>query len=178
MKITQKKTDGGKVIVNAVASTEEVAKALNSAHLAFAQQMNLRPEQGKTVAQVAEERMGIRDLDSVVTAQAQEALMPFAVNKTGVIPAFPPKVDPKSRLKRGQTFQFEVTVTPKPDYELTSYDPVTITVPPLVIDPAEVDAQIAQMANGYTEYVPDDPHPVQKGDACKIAMKAFRANCE
>ena len=63
MKITQKKTDGGKVIVNAVASTEEVAKALNSAHLAFAQQMNLRPEQGKTVAQVAEERMGIRDLD-------------------------------------------------------------------------------------------------------------------
>ena len=178
MKITQKKTDGGKVIVNAVASTEEVAKALNSAHLAFAQQMNLRPEQGKTVAQVAEERMGIRDLDSVVTQQAQDALMPFAVNKTGIIPAFPPQVDPKSRLKRGQTFQFEVTVTPKPDYELTSYDPVTITVPPLVIDPAEVDAQIAQMANGYTEYVPDDPHPVQKGDACKIAMKAFRANGE
>lgn len=177
MKITQKKADG-KVLVNAVASTEEVAKALNSAHLAFAQQMNLRPEKGKTVAQVAEERMGIRDLDSVVAQQAQDALMPFAVNKTGIIPAFPPKVDPKSRLKRGQTFQFEVTVTPKPDYELTSYEPVTITVAPPVVDPAEVDAQIAQMANGYTEYVPDDPHPVQKGDACKIAMKAFRANGE
>ena len=177
MKITQKKADG-KVLVNAVASTEEVAKALNSAHLAFAQQMNLRPEKGKTVAQVAEERMGIRDLDSVVAQQAQDALMPFAVNKTGIIPAFPTKVVPKSRLKRGQTFQFEVTVTPKPDYELTSYEPVTITVAPPVVDPAEVDAQIAQMANGYTEYVPDDPHPVQKGDACKIAMKAFRANGE
>lgn len=178
MKITQKKLDGGKVLVSAVASTAEVAKALNAAHLAFAQQMSLRPEKGKTVAQVAEERMGIRDLDSVVTAQAQEALMPFAVDKTGIIPAFPPTVDPKSRLKRGQTFQFEVTVTPKPDYELTSYDPVSITVPPLVIDPAEVDAQIEQMANGYTEYVADDPHPVEKGDAVKIAMKAFRANGE
>lgn len=178
MKITQKKLDDGKVLVNAVASTAEVAKALNSAHLAFAQQMNLRPEKGKTVAQVAEERMGIRDLDSVVMAQAQDALMPFAVNKTGIIPAFPPTVDPKSRLKRGQTFQFEVTVTPKPDYELTSYDPVSITVPPLTVDPAEVDAQIAQMANSYIEYVADDPHPVEKGDACKIAMKAFRANGE
>ena len=178
MKITQKKLDGGKVLVSAVASTAEVAKALNAAHLAFAQQMSLRPEKGKTVAQVAEERMGIRDLDSVVTAQAQEALMPFAVDKTGIIPAFPPTVDPKSRLKRGQTFQFEVTVTPKPDYELTSYDPVSITVPPLVIDPAEVDAQIEQMANGYAEYVADDPHPVEKGDAVKIAMKAFRANGE
>lgn len=178
MKITQKKLDGGKVLVSAVASTAEVAKALNAAHLAFAQQMSLRPEKGKTVAQVAEERMGIRDLDSVVTAQAQEALMPFAVDKTGIVPAFPPTVDPKSRLKRGQTFQFEVTVTPKPDYELTSYDPVSITVPPLVIDPAEVDAQIEQMANGYAEYVADDPHPVEKGDAVKIAMKAFRANGE
>ena len=178
MKITQKKIDGGKVVVNAVASTEEVAKALNSAHLAFAQQMNLRPEKGKTVAQVAEERMGIRDLDSVVASQAQDALMPFAVNKTGIIPAFPPAVDPKSRLKRGQTFQFEVTVTPKPDYELTSYDPVTIAIPPFSVDPGEVDAQIAQMAQGYTEYVACDPHPVEKGDACKIAMKAFRANGE
>ena len=178
MKITQKKLEGGKVLVSAVASTGEVAKVLNSAHLAFAAQMNLRPEQGKTVAQVAEERMGIRDLDAVVSAQAQEAMMPFAVDKTGIIPAFPPTVTPKSALKRGQTFQFEVTITPKPDYELTSYDPVDITVPKLTVDESEVDAQIAQMADAYTEYVADDPHPVRKGDSCKIKMKAFRSNGE
>lgn len=178
MKITQKKLEGGKVRVSAIASTEEVTKVLNSAHLAFAAQMNLRPEQGKTVAQVAEEHMGIRDLDAVVNAQAQEAMMPFAVDKTGITPAFPPTVEPKSALKRGQTFQFELTVTPKPDYELSSYDPPTITIPPLKVDPAEVDAQIAQMADAYTEYVADDPHPVRKGDSCKIKMKAFRANGE
>lgn len=178
MKITQKKLDGGKVLVSAVASTADVAKALNAAHLAFAQQMNLRPEKGKTVAQVAEERMGVRDLDSVVQTQAMDALMPFAVDKTGIIPAFPPTVDPKSHLKRGQTFQFEVTITPKPDYELTSYDPVDITVPALTVDSGEVDAQLEQMANTYAEYVADDPHPVKKGDSCKIAMKAYRPDGE
>lgn len=178
MKITQKKTDDGKILVSAVASTEEVTKALNAAHIGFANQMGLRPEQGKTVAQVAEERMGIRDLDSVVASQAADELMPFAVDKTGVLPAFPPTIDPKSTLKRGQTFQFEVTVTPKPDYELSSYDLPTVTIPPLKIDPAEVDEQLRQMAENYAEYVADDPHPVKKGDSCKIAMKAFRENGE
>ena len=178
MKTTQKKTDDGKILVSAVASTEEVTKALNAAHIGFANQMGLRPEQGKTVAQVAEERMGIRDLDSVVASQAADELMPFAVDKTGVLPAFPPTIDPKSTLKRGQTFQFEVTVTPKPDYELSSYDLPTVTIPPLKIDPAEVDEQLRQMAENYAEYVADDPHPVKKGDSCKIAMKAFRENGE
>ena len=178
MKITQKKIDGGKVLVNAVASTAEVTNAFKTAHIAFAQQMGLRPERGKTVAQVAEETMGIRDLDSVVSSQAAEALMPFAVDKTGLIPAFPPTIDPKSALKRGQTFQFEVTITPKPDYELSSYEPVSITLQPLKIDTSEVDAQLAQMADTYAEYVTDDPHPVGKGDSCKIKMSAKRENGE
>ena len=178
MKITQKKIDGGKVLVSAIASTAEVTKAFNSAHLAFAQQMGLRPERGKTVAQVAEESMGIRDLDSVVSAQAAEALMPFAVDKTGIIPAFPPVIDPKSSLKRGQTFQFEVAITPKPDYKLSSYEPVSITLQPLQIDTSEVDAQLAQMADTYAEYVADDPHPIGKGDSCKIKMSVKRENGE
>ncbi|HIT44492.1 MAG TPA: trigger factor [Candidatus Aphodovivens excrementavium] len=178
MKITQKKIDGGKVLVSAIASTAEVTKAFNSAHLAFAQQMGLRPERGKTVAQVAEESMGIRDLDSVVSTQAAEALMPFAVDKTGIIPAFPPVIDPKSSLKRGQTFQFEVTITPKPDYKLSSYEPVSITLQPLQIDTSEVDAQLAQMADTYAEYVADDPHPIGKGDSCKIKMSVQRENGE
>lgn len=178
MKITQRKLDGGKVLVDALASTAEVAQALQSAHLAFAQQMGLRPEKDKTVAQVAEEKLGVRDLDSVVSSQAAEALMPFAVDKTGIIPAFPPAVVPKSKLKRGQTFQFEVTVTPKPDYELTSYEPVTLTPVDGGVDEAEVDAQIQQMAENYAEYVTADPHPVGKGDSCKLSMEVFRDSGE
>ena len=76
MKVTQKKLDDGRLLIDAVASTAEVSNALNNAHLAFAQQMGMRPEKDKTVAQAAEERMGIKDLDSVVMNQAVEALVP------------------------------------------------------------------------------------------------------
>ena len=173
MKVTQKKLDDGRVALSAAASTAEVSNALNQAHFMFAQQMGLRPEQGKTVAQVAEERMGVRDLDSVVQGQALEYLVPFAIDKTGIMPAFPPEPQPKSQLRRGQTFQFEMTLTPKPTYELSSYDPVEIAIAPMVVDDAEVDAQMAQIAQRYIEYVADDPRPVGKGDSCLLALESY-----
>ncbi len=173
MKVTQKKLEGGKLLVDAVASTAEVSHALTSAHLMFAQQMNLRPEKDKTVAQVAEERMGIKDLDSVVEAQAIEYLVPFAVDKTGAIPAYPPQPQPKTRLKRGQTFQFTLELAVKPEYVLKSYEPVEITVPPLTIDEKEVEVQLSQIAERYAEYVADEPHPVGKGDSCLLALESF-----
>ena len=52
--------------------------------------MGLRPEQGKTIAQVAEEKMGIKNLDSIVEAGAIQGLVPFALDKKNLIPSFPP----------------------------------------------------------------------------------------
>ena len=173
MKVTQKKLDDGRLLLDAVASTAEVSNALNNAHLAFAQQMGMRPERDKTVAMVAEERMGIKDLDSVVMSQAVEALVPFAIDKTGVIPAYPPQPEPKTALKRGQTFQFALTLMPKPDYDLTSYEPVEITIQEASIDEKQVDEQINQVAERYAEFVADDPHPVRKGDSCLLAMESY-----
>lgn len=173
MKITQKKLDDGKLLIDAVASTAEVSNALTSAHIMFAQQMGLRPEKDKTVAQVAEERMGIKDLDSIVEAQAIEYLVPFAIDKTGIIPAYPPQPQAKTRLKRGQTFQFELQLAEKPDYELTSYEPVEFSVAPFTIDENEVDKQLADIAERYAEYVTDEPHPVQKGDSCLLSLESF-----
>lgn len=172
MKVTQKKIDSNTVLLEAIASTEEVSRAFHVAHIGFAQQMGLHYEQGKTIAQIAEERMGIKDLDSVVQKQAVEYLMPFAVNKKNIIPAYPPLPQPKSPLKRGQTFSFELKVALKPDYELTSYDPVEFTIQKVKVSEEDVDAQIAQIAERYAEYAADDPHPIQKGDACLLAIDA------
>lgn len=174
MKVTNKKLGGGMIAVEAVASTAEVSRALGDAQLMFAQHMGLRPERDRTVAQVCEERMGIKDLDAVVEAQAIEALIPYAVDKTGVVPAYPPQPLPKSPLKRGQTFQFELRVAVKPSYTLTSYEPVEITVAPFVCNEKEVDDQIAQLAEHYAEYRTDDPHAVRAGDVCELSLESSK----
>lgn len=173
MKVTQKKLGDGKVQLDAVATVDEVNRALQQAQVGFAQQMGLRPEKDKTVAQVAEEKMGIKDLDSIVESQAVEALIPFAIDKKNIIPAYPPKPQAKVPMKRGQEYRFTLVVAVKPDYELSSYDSVTITVPPFEIDESMVDDQIAQLAERYAEYVADDPRPVEKGDSCMVALECY-----
>ncbi|MDR2715440.1 MAG: trigger factor family protein, partial [Coriobacteriaceae bacterium] len=172
MKVTQKKLEDGKLHLEATATVAEVEQAFNAAQVAFAQQMNLRPQPEKTIDQVAEEVMGIKDLDSVVGAQAAEYLTPFALDKKDIVPAFPPKAVPASALKRGAEYRFTLDVEPKPHYELTSYEKVAFTMPPFGIDEREVENQLAQMADTYAEYRADDPRPVQDGDHVLLSIEA------
>lgn len=174
MKVTQKKLGDGKLQLEAVATPAEVDRALRMAQIGFAQQMGLRPQKDKTIEQIAEESMGIKDLDSVVESSAVEYLAPFAIDKKNIIPAFPPTPMPSSSLKRGQEFAFRLYVMPKPDYELTSYDPVEITVQPLKVDTSEIDKQLAEMAERYAGYETDEPHVIGKGDSCQLSLKCFR----
>ncbi|WP_371298257.1 trigger factor [Paraeggerthella sp.] len=174
MKVTEKKLEDGLILLDAVVSTAEVSHALTMAQYGFAQQMGIQAQPGKPVAQAVEEQMGIKDLDAIVQQQAIEYLVPFAIDKRNIMPAYPPQPKAKEPLKRGQTFSFELRVAPKPEYELTSYDQVTITVPPLEVPESEVDAQIAQMAESYAEFVTDEPHPVGAGDSMMLALEAFQ----
>lgn len=174
MKVTEKKVDGGFILLEAIASTAEVAHALTMAQYGFAQQMGLQPAAGKTVAQLAEEQLGIKDLDALVQQQAAEYLVPFAIDKRNIIPAYPPKLQAQTPLKRGQTFSFELRVAPKPDYELTSYEPVTVTVPPFTLDEGEVDAQLEQLADSFAKFEADEPRPVEEGDSFLLALEAFQ----
>ena len=128
MKVVKKKQDDGFVAIEATASSQEVSDALNQASQVFCGQMGLRPQQGKTPAQVASEQMGIKNLDEAVTPQAIELLVPHAVNKAGIVPAFMPKAEPKTRLARGHAFQFSLKAFPKPKYDLEDYSTVKITI--------------------------------------------------
>lgn len=173
MKTSKIKKADGKVILEVTASADDVNKAFALAELDFANSMGINPEPGKTIEQIAEEKMGIKNLDSIIEANALEALAPMAIDKSGIIPAFPPHPTPSTALKRNQDFSFTLEVSPKPEYELTSHDPVEITLPPFAINEAEVDAQIAQLADRNTTYVTADPKPLEKGDACLVAIKCY-----
>ena len=174
MKVVKKKGEDGFVVLDATASSQEVSNALNQASLVFCQQMGLRPEQGKTPAQVASERLGIKNLDDAVGPQAVELLVPQAINKSGLIPAFMPTAEPKTRLGRGHAFQFELKVMPKPSFELSSYDPVSITIEPYETDEEEIDKRIGDIARQFTQFVETDAHPLEATDNCLIKMSTTK----
>lgn len=172
MKVTEKKIDDNTVELEAVATPEEVDRAFRIAELGFAQQMSLQPEGEKTIAELAEKQLGIKDIDMVINVQVPELLTPFAMDKKNIMPAHPPETTAKGLAKRGQSLAFSARVAVKPEYELESYDPISISVQPFKVNEREVDEQIEKLAERYVSYEDADPHPVGKGDHCLLAIEA------
>lgn len=176
MKVNQKKIDNNTVHLDAIATPEEVKSALQSAQLAFAQSMGMRPEQNKTVAQAAEEQMGIKDLNSIVEPQAIAALVPLALDKKNIIPAYMPKPMAKGKLDPSKEFSFSLEVTLKPEYELESYDPISFTAPKYSFDDSIIDERLKEMAERYATYEKvsdvDPDKTIESGDNIKIALEA------
>ena len=175
MKVKERKLDQGKIALDVQATVKEVDDAFATAYLAFVNNVGLKPEQGKTVNEVVQEQLGINDLDAHVRNEALDALVPYAIDKTGLLPAYPPAVTQCSALHRGCEATFTLEMLPKVSYELSSYEPVEVTVPKFEVDMSLVDRQIEQIASRNIEYVRavDQDRTVVAGDAVLLEMESF-----
>ncbi len=173
MKVIEKPATGTQVELNVTATPEEVNRALDNAARYFAMNMNIMPQQGKTVAQIVEEATGIKDLDSVVANDAAEMLVPFALDKRNLIPAYPPKPMQTMQLKRGKEYSFRMFVQPKPAYELTSYDVPEVTVPQFRAEFGDaVQRQLDELAEQYCTYEEcEGEGPVEAGSIFKLGVQ-------
>lgn len=173
MKVNKTKLGDDTTRLDVTATAEDVNRAFALAELDLANSMGITPSSDKSLKELAEERLGINNLDTILEANAVEAMAPMAIEKSGIDPAFPPHPSFNTPIKRGEGFSFTLEITAKPQYELTSYDPVKITMPKFTIDESQIDAQIQQLAERNTTYETADPKPLEKGDACFIAIKCY-----
>ena len=175
MKVIQKPATGTQVELNVTADAAEVNKALDLAQKYFALSMGIYPEGDKTVSQLVERATGIRDLDSVVEHDAAELLIPYALDKRGIIPAFPPEPLPNMQLKRGKEYSFRMYVTPKPEYELTSYDPPELQVPKFKAQFGDmVQRQLEQIAEQNCTYEDcEGEGPVGPADIIRLKLDIY-----
>lgn len=90
MKISKIKKADGKTILEVAASADDVNKAFALAELDFANSMGINPTPDKTLAQIAEEKMGIKNLDSIIELNAVEASRPSQLTKAASPPRFLP----------------------------------------------------------------------------------------
>ncbi len=174
MKVSKKHTDGDLITLEATVSSAEVGDALNQAGAVFCVRMGLQPTPSMSPAQAAQEYLGIKNLDEVVTQQAMESFVPQAISKAGIMPAYQPKPEAQKALARGQAFQFQIQVMPKPEYELTSYDPIAFSMPEYKMDESAVDMQISQIARQNPTYVTADPHPLGEHDTVALKLEISR----
>lgn len=172
MKVIEKKKEQGTVILEAVAGADDVEKAFEAAYVSFAQQMGLKPDGDKTISQIAEEQLGLKDLDATVAPQVVDYLTPFAVDKKNLMPAYPARVTHQATARRGSELPFTLEVALKSDLELSSYDPVVVKIPPFEVSEADIEKQLAQMAESYADFVQIEPRPARIGDSCLLNILA------
>ena len=152
MKITKTSLDDTRVRIDAVASIEEVDSAF------------------QTLSEKAEE-----DKSGSLASQVAEFLIPFALNKTGILPAFPPHASFTIEPEQGKEFSFEIEVYIKPTYTLSSYETVSISIPKVSVEDFEIDQQLAEIVESYAEYIADKPRALELGDSVLMTMESFDA---
>ena len=113
MKVVKKPVEDGFFLYECTASTQEVSQALNQASEQFCASMGIQPVPGKTPAQIVSERLGIKDLDQVIASQAAEMLIPRALDKQGIVPAFTPDMEGKVPLRRGRARECRSAHSPR-----------------------------------------------------------------
>lgn len=172
MKVTEKVNADGTLTLRACASVKEVNQALYDASVEFAREAGLKPQVNRTVAEVAREELGIENLDAMLEQKAVDLLVPLAVDRQALIPAYAPQVMGSNRLARGREFKFELKVVLRPKMELSSYDPVSITVRRFTPDTSGVDARIEEVLKQGVAYVSDPEHDtVEEGMSCLLALR-------
>ena len=109
----------------------------------------------------------------VILAQATEDLInatyPLVVDDEDLTPVARPEFS-QNLVKEGADYTFEVTVEVEPRVELSSYEPVAISLPSAQVTDAEIDDQIERMRTHYSEYeVKAEGEPIAMGD--RVTMK-------
>lgn len=114
--------------VRVTATPEEMQKAFSDGLDAFVTQYQLDGVEGETALEKIATALGEEDAQSAVYTGVINYLVPFALEEYGVMPLSTYGIASNDIPGPRKPFSFEMTILAKPDFELTSYDPVEVTV--------------------------------------------------
>ena len=150
MKVEKVKEENGELELSITASPEEVDKAFTDGLDVFIDQFQLRSLEGETALQKIYNAMSPEEARDAVSSAVISYLIPFALDQENIIPMTSSSVDAESDPVEGKEFTFNVTILPKPEFELTSYDPVEVSVlAPLDVTEQDIDMQMHMLASQF-----------------------------
>ena len=160
MKVKRSCQQDGSIRLEAQTSAFELRDALDYAYRAFSESIGLKPSPGQTIEEAAQATLGLSDLTPQIQPYLEQRLIALAVDKSGIFPAFLPKTAALSQPKSKMGICLECNVTPKPAFELSSYDPVSISVVKPVMFEEDITREMAMYENVLDDF--DDPDKREK----------------
>jgi trigger factor len=146
--------EDNKVKLSFELDAKEVDVRIKQAYKKFAKRYNFpgfRP--GKAPRPVVDNMMGADTVKAALTEDLVNELYPIALDENNLVALFKPEFDmEKEIVEDGKPFAFVATIDVKPEVELTSYDQISVEIPPADASEKEIDTQIEELRNYYHDF--------------------------
>lgn len=127
---------------------------------------------GATPAEFLASLVGQSEASFLIDEGIMRRRAPFALTAAKVDVIGAPVYRCSEHAQVGKPFKYQLVCVPVPEYELESYDPVSISVPSYEVKKEEVDAEIDRMVQFAATATTDTSHDtVVKGDRVELAME-------
>lgn len=174
------KLEDNKVKAQITADAKEVDSVVDKTYKTLARQYSFPGfRKGKAPRPVIDNAVGREAILASATEDLVNELYPRLIEEQRLFPVASPDFGDVENVAPGKDFTFGVTVSVKPELELSSYDPVEVEVPFKEATPKEIDAQIELLTDHYKSYE-NAPAATKlaEGRAADLAMKATKEDGE
>lgn len=158
MKVQHSESGQSKVTMSVEATAEEVDRALTDGVDVFLARVGAKPlTPGEDPLEAMKARFGDERAERALSDAVINYLLPFALEQEKLIPACSPMPNESPIPEPSSPFAFTVTVFTRPELELSSYEPVEVTVKREYTSDREVDDRILAIAQ---QAATTEPNPV------------------
>jgi trigger factor len=173
LKIDKKEREDGKIVLTVTVPGKLTADLMTGAAfiLALQNKINLEKVEVEKFAETVIEKVGEAQYTAFINHYAMTAMAPYAILEKGITPIMEPEVNSSDQIAADRDFTFVAVVTPKPHYELSSYDPVTVKLPKVTVTEQEIDQQIYNLAERSAYNVPDEGAIIWEGKEVVFAIE-------
>ena len=152
MQVERILTNGNQVVLRVAATPQEYRDAARHGVRAFLMAADAPVPDDSQLDTILGQLMGAdADIEAAKADFAANYLVPRAVHQEGIMPVCSPDVQPQGVPAADEDFVLQVSVYPKPAMELSSYDPVDITVESPHVTDEEVDAYVLSIMRQIEE---------------------------
>jgi trigger factor len=148
LKVDRKDLEDGTIQLTVTIPAETTGDLIKGAAfiLALQNKIDLSKVKMEEFDSVVIETVGEAQYNAFINHYAMSAMTPYAVTEKNIQPIVEPEFRSNSEIVAGREFSFVALVMPKPHYELSSYEPVTVKLPKIVVAEEEIDAQLYNLA--------------------------------
>lgn len=158
LKIDQQERKDGKIQLTVTIPPETLDTVMKSAAyvLALHNKVDLAGFKMDELIPYVVDKVGEAQYLAFANQYVMSAAAPHAISQKNIEPIMEPELKSLGELIPGTDFSFVAVVSPKPYFELSSYEPVTVKIPKITVTEKEIDEQILFLAQRHAKIVVEE----------------------